>query len=129
MPRIIDFIDGKGVRTSELTHLRMITPRAGDVVDFWKSSEENHVRYGRIEYVNSEDGYIAFCREMGSAFWQDADRVAISGGPFSSCPLDGLEPTLEFRNTVLWNWGDRLPGEDQAVEYIVPRPVFRLKPR
>jgi hypothetical protein len=124
MGRVTEYVGAEGVISSELDHARLSRPRSGDVVR-WPDGT-----LGRVWQVGSgycDPGQVYVCCELGSAFLFGDGTVDISGGPFEMVALDALEATFELRAAVFWNWGDRVPGAGQGVEYVLARPVFAIR--
>lgn len=138
MTRVTEYVGADGVLSSEYTEGRRSTPKPGDLI-LWPNGS-----YGRVWESGTghcEPDEVHVCRGLGSAFLgrlegktsnlgaSEARRgeyyVSISGGPFFILKRDELEPTLSMGISPMWNWGDRLPGAGQAVEYQIARPVFR----
>lgn len=128
MNYIVESITKHGVISSKFEN-RIIQVKSGDVIDFGDFNgvyPHTHGLYGRVWTV--EGSRVTYCCEPGSAFLSDTGNADISGGPFSSCNIDDLEPTYMTHTLRFWNWGDHQPGGGQGVDYFIPRPLFKLNP-
>ena len=129
---ILEYIGAFGVLTRPLDARRFTTPQPGDAVLLPDGS------HGMIEGRDrglTRPGEYHVCERPSGAFWglctagpAPCGFVDISGGPFQSVPAARLEPTCALHTQVLWNWGDHGSGAGQGVQYLVPRPVFKLLP-
>jgi hypothetical protein len=122
MSRITEYVGPDGVESSELTHARLTRPRPGDLIE-WPDGKR-----GRVWTVGTglvDAGEVHVCNELGSAFLSRGS-VSISGGPFTVLKLTELEPAMRCGVERFWNWGDRLAGADQGVDYYLARPIFKV---
>jgi hypothetical protein len=137
---IIESIGAWGVRTTSRTlyRVRCERPQSGDVIDFGEYEgiyPYTSGRYGRIVSGPRDasgmwpDEMVGFCCQPGSAFLLEDGSVDVSGGPFGHCSPSELEPTHTTRRGLFWNWGGNTRGAGQGVEYLIDRPVFRLRLR
>lgn len=128
---IVETIGSWGVKSTsgDLYRVRCERPKPGDVIDFggWQGTYPyTQGQYGRM--TETHDG-VVFCCGQGSAFLYENGQLSLSGGPFSKCSLEDLEPTYRLRRGLFWNWGDNFAGAGQGVEYLISRPVFKFVPR
>lgn len=139
---IIEYVGAHGIIASRYPHKRCKEIRQGDWVDLsdWNDANgyrgENYTYYGdfgRVDRVNYiKDGLVHVILNAGSCFlgprddWESA-YVSISGGPFKVFYMEDLEPTMELRAGTYWNFRGDHAEADNGQDYIIERPVFKLK--
>lgn len=127
---IIESIGNWGVKATKNAS-RMTTPKSGDIVDFGEFEGMypfTHGKHGRIWTTKDmSDWGNSLCCSLGSAFLFESGNVDISGGPFAGFEMSDLEETYTLYPATFWNWGMNTPGGGNGVDYIIARPVFRLR--
>lgn len=125
MTNIIESISrGKGI-TSRTDSARINKPSPGDLIRW---DPEQPKKYGRIwtagTYLVAADE-LHVCEELGRCFLHDNGSVDISGGPFRVIKKADVDFALGLDISMMWNWGDNLPGGGMGCDFGLPRPVFQ----
>ena len=120
---IIDTITKEGINTSYLTRARYKTPKPGDPVLL-----ENGM-FGMVDagagWIDKDGLKVMVCLGVMGAY-MGTSHISISGGPFEVVSVSDLEPTFDTRPVRFWTWA-KYPQGDGGVEFMIDRPVFKLK--